>query len=109
MASQTVSDIIIKFKEQNATRVGAAFQRISREARALEKTSKRVGDVGIKFLRKELESLRNANVNSISSMKAQRNALIGLRDMADVAGNEFKQLTAEIKQMDAALAKSLGQ
>ena len=109
MASQTVSDIIIKFKEQNATRVGAAFQRISREARALEKTSKRVGDVGIKFLRKELESLRNANVNSISSMKAQRNALIGLRDMADVAGNEFKQLTAEIKQMDAALAKSQGQ
>ena len=107
--ANTVSDIIIKFKEQNATRVGAAFQRISREARALEKTSKRVGDVGIKFLRKELESLRNANVNSISSMKAQRNALIGLRDMADVAGNEFKQLTAEIKQMDAALAKSQGQ
>ena len=39
-------------------------------------------------------------------MKAQRNALMGLRDMADVAGNEFKQLTAEIKQMDAALAKA---
>tara|TARA_R100000231_G_scaffold29685_1_gene26277 strand:- start:688 stop:2913 length:2226 start_codon:yes stop_codon:yes gene_type:complete len=107
--ANTVSDIIIKFKEHNATKVGAAFQRISREARVLEKTSKRVGDVGIKFLRKELESLRNANVNSISSMKAQRNALIGLRDMADVAGNEFKQLTAEIKQMDAALAKSQGQ
>ena len=35
MASQTVSDIIIKFKEQNATRVGAAFQRISREAKEL--------------------------------------------------------------------------
>ena len=98
----TVSDIIIKFKEQNASKVGAAFQRISREARALEKTSKRVGDVGIKFLRKELESLRNANVNSISSMKAQKNALLALRDMADVTGNEFKQLTAEINRVDKA-------
>ena len=47
--ANTVSDIIIKFKEQNATKVGAAFQRISRAARVLEKTSKRVGDVGIKF------------------------------------------------------------
>ena len=104
----TVSDILIKFKKFGDDEVGLAFKRITREARGVEKSFQKLTDTGVKKLRVELNSLKSANVNSIASMKAQRNALIGLRDMADVAGNEFKQLTAEIKQMDAALVKSQG-
>ena len=39
-------------------------------------------------------------------MRAQRNALMGLRDMADVAGNEFKQLTADIARLDAKMKQA---
>ena len=106
--AQTVSDILIKFKKLGDDEVGNAFKRITREARGVERSFQKLTDTGVKKLRVELNSLKSANVNSIASMKAQRNALIGLRDMADVAGNEFKQLTAEIKQMDAALARSQG-
>ena len=106
--AQTVSDILIKFKTLKDDEVGRAFKRITREARGVEKSFQKLTDTGVKKLRAELNSLKSANVNSIASMKAQRNALMGLRDMADVAGNEFKQLTAEIKQMDAALAASQG-
>ena len=34
-------------------------------------------------------------------MQAQKNALMGLRDQADVTGLEFKQLTADIAALDA--------
>ena len=108
MASATVTDILIKFKDQGANTVGAAFRRITKEARGVERTFQRLSDDGVKELRFELERLKSANVNSISSMKAQKNALMALRDMADVTGAEFKQLTADINRMDAALAKSQG-
>ena len=108
MASATVTDILIKFKDQGANTVGAAFRRITKEARGVERTFQRLSDDGVKELRVELERLKSANVNSISSMKAQKNALMALRDMADVTGAEFKQLTADINRMDAALAKSQG-
>ena len=106
MASQTVSDIFIKFEQKGASNVGAAFKRITREARQVEKTFRRVSDGGIRYLRKELETLKNSNVNTIASMRAQRNALMGLRDMADVAGNEFKQLTADIARLDAKMKQA---
>ena len=106
MAAQSVSDILIKFEEKGASRLNDAFKRITREARGVERSFKRVGEVGIKYLRKELEQLKTSNVNTIASMRAQRNMLVGLRDMADVTGKEFKQLTAEIKRMDVALTKA---
>ena len=45
-------------------------------------------------------------MNSIASMKAQKNALMALRDMADVTGDEFRRLTGEINRVDKALAKT---
>ena len=97
----TVSDILLKFRAEGESDVGNAFKRITREARQVEKTFKNLSDSGIKKLRTEINSLKSANVNSISSMRAQKNALLGLRDMADVAGAEFKQLTADIAALDA--------
>jgi len=104
----SVSEILVKFKDQGANTVGAAFKRITKEARGVERTFQRLSDQGVRELRVELDRLKNSGVNSIASMKAQKNALMALRDMADVTGAEFKQLTADISRMDAALAKSQG-
>ena len=102
----TVSDILLKFKAQGDSDVSAAFKRITREARGVEKSFRSLSGGGIDRLRRDLDGLKKSNINSISSMRAQKNALMGLRDMADVAGNEFKQLTAEINKLDASLAKT---
>ena len=50
MAAQSVSDILIKFEEKGASRLNDAFKRITREARGVERSFKRVGEVGIKYL-----------------------------------------------------------
>jgi lambda family phage tail tape measure protein len=104
----TVSEILVKFKDSGANTVGAAFKRITKEARGVERSFQRLSDQGVRDLRIELDRLKNSGVNSIASMKAQKNALMALRDMANVTGAEFKQLTADISRMDAALAKSQG-
>ena len=104
--AKTVSDILIKFKEAGTGDVANAFKRITRQARDVENSFKRLSGGGIDRLRRDLDSLKKTNVNSIASMRAQKNALMGLRDMADVTGNEFKQLTAEINKLDASLART---
>ncbi len=108
MAISTVSEILVKFKDSGANTVGAAFKRITKEARGVERSFQRLSDQGVRDLRVELDKLKSSGMNSIASMKAQKNALMALRDMADVTGAEFKQLTAEINRVDAALAKSQG-
>ena len=104
--AQTVTEILVKFKDSGANTVGAAFKKITREARGVERSFQRLSDSGVRKLRTELNSLKNAGVNSIGSMRAQKNSLLALRDMADVAGNEFKQLTAEIARLDARMKKA---
>ena len=104
--AQTVSDILIKFKEAGTGDVANAFKRITRQARDVESSFKRLSGGGIDRLRRDLDSLKKTNVNSIASMRAQKNALMGLRDMADVTGNEFKQLTADIARLDARMRKA---
>ena len=104
--AQTVTEILVKFKDSGANTVGAAFKKITREARGVERSFQRLSDSGVRKLRTELNSLKNAGVNTIGSMRAQKNSLLALRDMADVAGNEFKQLTAEIARLDARMKKA---
>ena len=38
MATSSVSEILVKFKDEGANTVGAAFKRITREARCVEKS-----------------------------------------------------------------------
>ena len=104
--TSTVSEILINFKDSGANTVGAAFKKITREARGVERSFQRLSDKGIRELRVELDKLKNAGVNSIASMRAQKNALLSLRDMADVTGNEFKRLTADIARLDARMKQA---
>jgi len=96
----TVSTLKVEFQKQGDDAVTAAFKKLGREARGLEKNFKTLSDKGIKQVRAGMDSLKKGSGNSIQSMRAQRNALKGLRDMADVTGLEFKQLTKDIALLD---------
>ena len=60
----------------------------------------------IKGLRDEILAQGRASIKSVSNINAQRTALMALRDEAKIGGNTFKQLTADIKKLDAQLGKT---
>ena len=61
--AKTVSDILIKFKEAGTGDVANAFKRITRQARDVESSFKRLSGGGIDRLRRDLDSLKKTNVN----------------------------------------------
>jgi len=69
-----------------------------------------MGAAGVKprinDLRKEILAQGSASVKSVANINAQRSALQALRDEARIGGVSFKQLTADIKKLDAELGKS---
>ena len=81
--AKTVSDILIKFKEAGTGDVANAFKRITRQARDVENSFKRLSGGGIDRLRRDLDSLKKTNVNSIAtkivgvSLKKERRPLKG--------------------------------
>jgi len=101
IGGNTVSTLKIEFQKQGDTAVTSAFKKLSREANGLQRNFKTLSDKGIRQVKAGFDSLRQGSANSIQSMRAQKNALMGLRDMADVTGLEFKQLTADIARLDA--------
>lgn len=60
----------------------------------------------IKGLRTEILAQGNASIKSVSNINAQRTALMALRDEAKIGGSTFKQLTEDIKKLDAQMGKS---
>ena len=105
MASQT-SKILIAFQAQKDQAVVAAFKKIGRESRTLEKNFTTLSDKGIKKIRNEFNKMAQGSATSLQAMRAQKNALMGLRDQADVTGLEFKQLTADINRLDRQMRKA---
>ena len=105
MASQT-SKILIGFQLQGDEAVTAAFKKLGRESRTLEKNFTTLSDKGIKKIRNEFNKMAQGSATSLQAMRAQKNALMGLRDQADVTGLEFKQLTADINRLDAQMRKA---
>ena len=106
IGGNTVSTLKIEFQKQGDTAVTSAFKKLSREANGLQRNFKTLSDKGIRQVKAGFDSLRQGSANSIQSMRAQKNALMGLRDMADVTGLEFKQLTADIGKLDARMRQA---
>ena len=106
IGANTVSTLRIEFQKANDSAVTSAFKKIGREAKSLERNFTALSDKGIRKLRGGLDSLKKGSANSIQSFKAQRNALSRLRDMADVTGLEFKQLTRDISLLDAKMRQA---
>ena len=94
--------IQLKFKDAGSQ---AAIEKVKGSLKQLQ-----LGASGatprIKGLRNEILAQGRASINSVSNINAQRNALAALRDEARIGGKNFKQLTEDIKKLDAQLGKT---
>ena len=94
--------IQLKFKDAGSQAVieklKGSFKRLENSASGLRPN--------IRGLRDEILSQGRASVKSVSNINAQLTALKALRDEAAIGGKTFKELTADIKKLDAQMAKS---
>ena len=105
MAAQT-SQINIAFLTKGEGEVAKAFKRLRGETTRLNRDFKSLSKDSIAKVKNEFNKLGAGARNSLNAMQAQRNALNGLRNMADVTSIEFKQLTADIARLDAQMRKA---
>jgi len=105
MAKQT-SQINIAFLTQGEGEVAKAFKRLRGETTRLNRDFKSLSKDSIAKVKNEFNKLGAGARNSLNAMQAQRNALNGLRNMADVTSVEFKQLTADIAALDARMRQA---
>ncbi len=105
MAAST-SRINIEFLSKGDSEVNKAFKRLGGETRRLNRDFQSLSKKSLVQVKNEFNKLGAGMRNSINGMQAQRNALNGLRNMADVTSKEFRQLTAEVKRLDTQLARS---
>lgn len=105
MAQQT-SQINIAFLTKGEGEVAKAFKRLRGETTRLNRDFKSLSKDSIAKVKNEFNKLGAGARNSLNAMQAQRNALNGLRNMADVTSIEFKQLTADIARLDAQMRKA---
>ena len=100
MAKET-SVIDIKFLTKGEGEVAKAFKRLRGETVRLNRDFKSLSKDSIAKVKNEFNKLGGGARNSINAMQAQRNALNGLRNMADVTSVEFRELTRDIALLDA--------
>ena len=105
MAAQT-SQINIAFLTKGEGEVAKAFKRLRGETTRLNRDFKSLSKDSIAKVKNEFNKLGAGARNSLNAMQAQRNALNGLRNMADVTSIEFKELTADIARLDAQMRKA---
>jgi len=98
--AESVTKVGIVFETGGDAKVAQAFKRLGREVGTLKKNFGSLSDKQLRKVKTQLLAVNKATGNSINSMQAQKTALQGLRNMADVTGNEFKQLTADISRLD---------
>jgi len=106
--AESVTVVGIQFKAGGDAQVAQAFKKLGREAGLLKKDFGSLSDKQLKNVKTQLLSVNKATGNSINSMQAQKTALQGLRNMADVTGNEFKQLTRDIALLDQKMKQASG-
>ena len=106
--ADSVTVVGIQFQTGGDAQVTKAFKRLGREAGVLKKDFGSLSDKSLRKVKTQLLAVNKATGNSINSMQAQKTALQGLRNMADVTGNEFKQLTKDISLLDQKMKQASG-
>jgi tape measure domain-containing protein len=104
--AESTSRINIEFLSKGDSEVNKAFKRLGGETRRLNRDFQSLSKKSLVQVKNEFNKLGAGMRNSINGMQAQRNALNGLRNMADVTSIEFKQLTADIARLDAQMRKA---
>nr|BAR23507.1 phage-related minor tail protein [uncultured Mediterranean phage uvMED]BAR23557.1 phage-related minor tail protein [uncultured Mediterranean phage uvMED] len=85
---------------QGLNRLKTAVRRVSQEVKA--------SNVDFKKQIANIKELQVNTKNSVNNLRAQKDAFMALRDSVDLTSKEFKQATAEVAKLDAALAKAEG-
>jgi tape measure domain-containing protein len=98
--ADTVTKIGITFETFGDAKIKKAFNNLGREVGVLKKNFGSLSDKSLRRVKQQLLGVNKATGNSINSMQAQKTALQGLRNMADVTGREFKELTRDIALLD---------
>ena len=98
--ADTVTKIGIQFDTFGDAKIKQAFKNLGREVGTLKKNFGSLSDKSLRKVKTQLLAVNKATGNSINSIQAQKTALQGLRNMADVTGLEFKQLTKDIALLD---------
>ena len=93
--------IQLKFKDAGSQ---AVIDKVKNSLKQLDNAAKGARP-RIMGLRKEILAQGKASTKSVSNINAQRNALQALRDEAKIGGKAFIKLTADIKKLDAQMAK----
>lgn len=96
--------IQLKFKDAGSQ---AVIDKVKNSLKQLDNAAKGARP-RIMGLRKEILAQGQASTKSVSNINAQRNALQALRDEAKIGGKAFNKLTADIKKLDAQMAKGGG-
>jgi len=104
--ADTVTKIGISFEAFGDTKIKKAFGNLGKEVSVLKRNFGSLSDDQLQKVKNQLLNVNKATGNSINSMQAQKIALQGLRNMADVTGAEFKQLTADIAILDAKMRQA---
>ena len=104
--AESVTVVGIQFQTGGDAQVAKAFKRLGREAGVLKKNFGSLSDKSLRKVKQQLLGVNKATGNSINSMQAQKTALQGLRNMADVTGLAFKQLTKDISLLDAKMKQA---
>lgn len=104
--ADTVTKIGITFETFGDTKIKKAFGNLGKEVSVLKRNFGSLSDKSIKKVKDQLLTFNKVSGNSINSMQAQKTALVGLRNMADTTGAEFKQLTADIAKLDAKMRQA---
>jgi len=104
--ADTVTRVGIKFQTGGSEEVAKAFKRLTREIGVLKRNFSGLSGKELASVKKQLMAVNGATANSINSMQAQKTALQGLRNMADVTGLEFKELTKDIALLDAKMKQA---
>ena len=104
--AETVTRVGIKFETGGSTEVAKAFKKLTREIGGLKRNFSGLSGKELASVKKQLMAVNGATANSINSMQAQKTALQGLRNMADVTGLEFKELTKDIALLDAKMKQA---
>ena len=98
--ADTVTVVGVQFQAKGGSNVEKAFKRLGRETGLLKRNFSALSRKELMNVKRQLLSVNKATGNSINSMQAQKVALQGLRNMADVTGREFKELTRDIALLD---------
>ena len=98
--ADTVTVVGIQFQAKGGSNVEKAFKRLGRETGLLKRNFSALSSKELANVKRQLLAVNGATGNSINSMQAQKVALQGLRNMADVTGREFKELTRDIALLD---------